>query len=154
MRRIIRPESGCALLLACLALAACSDEGTRQFGVRRDVQEQTRVTTPPPLSLPPILTERNLTPDVPSAPGTQAAALAGPAGGPAAGAPTGRPSAGEESLLDAAGPSVSGDIRQRVDQDAQIGRADPTFTNSLLSAPTSQQPMIQRGGKSWLDSIF
>jgi len=47
------------VLLAGLVLSGCApDYGTRQFGITRDAQDQTRVATPAPLSLPPLLTER------------------------------------------------------------------------------------------------
>jgi hypothetical protein len=70
------------------------------------------------------------------------------------------PSPGEEALLDASGPSAPGDIRQRVDRDAQIGRADPALSDQLLygqagqRVPTGDQPMIQREDRSWFDRIF
>lgn len=157
MRRITSVESGCCVLLATVVLAGCTDYGTRQFGVRRDQQGQTRVTTPPPLSMPPILTERETADKGGPAPGTQASALA--ASVPRSGASAAAPSPGEATLLDAAGPSAPADIRQKVDQDAQIGRADPGLSNALLFGPagtgqTAQQPIIQRESKSWLDRIF
>jgi hypothetical protein len=163
MRRSNRVAAGCSLLLACSGLlAGCVDYGTRQFGVRRDAQEQTRVMTPPPLSLPPILTQRTLSRDGAPAPGTQAAADQAAASSAKNGGapPVAAPSAGEESLLDASGPSAPGDIRQKVDQDAQIGRADPGLSDQLLydqagqSGRTGQPPMIQREDRSWLDRIF
>ena len=161
MRRTTRVAAGLSMLLACpLLLAGCADYGTRQFGVRRDGQEQTRVMTPPPLSRPPILTQRSMARgESGPAPGTQAAqeARAASAAQAAAAAP---PSAGEEALLDASGPSAPGDIRARVDQDAQIGRADPGLSDQLLygqagqRGPTGEQPMIQREDRSWFDRIF
>jgi len=162
MRRTTRVAAGRSLLLACaILLAGCADYGTRQFGVRRDGQEQTRVTTPPPLSLPPILTQRTIERgDNGAAPGTRAADQVGTASD-GSGAPSGAPpSAGEESLLAASGPSAPGDIRQKVDQDAQIGRADPKLSDQLLygqagqQAPAGEQPMIQREDRSWFDRIF
>ncbi len=164
MRRRIRVAAGCSLLLACPGLlAGCADYGTRQFGVRRDAQEQTRVMTPPPLSLPPILTQRTLSRGDGPAPGTQAAADEAAASSAKRGggaSPAAAPSAGEESLLEASGPSAPGDIRQKVDQDAQIGRADPGLSDQLLYGQAGQKggagqpPMIQREDRSWLDRIF
>ncbi len=154
------------LALLVLGVAGCADYGTRNFGTQRGSQEQTRVTSLPPLSLPPILTEHSMTagaaavPDQP-APGTsQATAVSSARAHRAAAQASGGPSSsGESSLLDAAGPSVAGDIRTQVDQDAQIGRADPRYSDALLAAPTGPRepapgPLIQRGSKSWLDSIF
>jgi len=150
------------MLLACpLLLAGCADYGSRQFGVRRDAQEQTRVMTPPPLSQPPILTQRTMARgQTGPAPGTQAAQEARAAAAGQGAAPAAPPSAGEEALLDASGPTAPGDIRARVDQDAQIGRADPALSDQLLygqagqRGPTGEQPMIQREGRSWFDRIF
>jgi len=162
MRRTTRVSAGRSLLFACpLLLAGCADYGTRQFGVRRDPQEQTRVMTPPPLSLPPILTQRTMgRGDNGPAPGTQAAQEARAASAEPGATPAAPPSAGEEALLDASGPSAPGDIRDRVDQDAQIGRADPALSDQLLygqagqRGPTGEQPMIQREDRSWFDRIF
>lgn len=163
MRRTTRVAAGLSLLLACpLLLAGCADYGTRQFGVRRDAQEQTRVMTPPPLSLPPILSQRSMgRGDNSPAPGTQAAQEARAAASAERDvASAAAPSAGEEALLDASGPSAPGDIRQRVDQDAQIGRADPGLSDQLLYGQASQrgstgeQPMIHREDRSWFDRIF
>ena len=161
MRRTTRVAAGYSLLFACpILLAGCTDYGTRQFGVRRDPQEQTRVMTPPPLSLPPILTQRTVSRDSGPAPGTSQAAAEAAASARRGAAPGTAPSAGEESLLDASGPSAPGDIREKVDQDAQIGRADPALSDQLLygqagqRGQAGQQQMIQREDKSWLDRIF
>jgi hypothetical protein len=162
MRRTTRVAAVLSLLLGGpVLLAGCADYTTRQFGVRRDAQEQTRVMTPPPLSLPPILTKRSMSRDDDSpAPGTQAAQEARAASARHDAAPSAPPSAGEESLLAASGPSAPGDIRRKVDQDAQIGRADPALSDQLLygqagqRGPTGEQPMIQREDRSWFDRIF
>ncbi|MBO0710644.1 MAG: hypothetical protein J2P47_05110 [Acetobacteraceae bacterium] len=136
----------CRVLLAGLVLSGCSqDYGTRQFGITRDPQEQTRVATPAPLSLPPILSER-MTDQATSA------SQAGP-GTPSGPTRSAAPSAGEESLLDAAGPSAPGDIRTRVNQDAQLGQVDPTTANTILYGQPAQQPIVQRD-KSWLGRLF
>jgi hypothetical protein len=156
-----RIHAGIAALLA-LGMAGCADYGTRSFGSSRGTQEQTRVTSLPPLSLPPILTEHAQSEGAPPqpgqpAPGTLQARASAPSGGTARrGAP---PSSAESSLLDAAGPSAPGDIRTRVDEDAQIGKADPRYSDALLSrsdGPSASLggPLIQRGDKSWFDSIF
>ncbi len=162
MRRTTKVAAGCSVLLVSpLMLAGCADYGTRTFGVHRDAQEQTRVMTPPPLSLPPILTQRNMSRnDNGPAPGTQAAEEAGASAARRGAAPAAPPSPGEESLLEASGPSAPGDIRQKVDQDAQIGRADPGLSDQLLYGQAGQRgaagekPMIQREDRSWFDRIF
>ncbi|MBN9563097.1 MAG: DUF3035 domain-containing protein [Alphaproteobacteria bacterium] len=162
MRRTTRVAAGLSMLLACpLLLAGCADYGTRQFGMRRDAQGQTHVMTPPPLSQPPILTNRSMARgETGPAPGTQAAQEARAASAAQGGTAAAPPSAGEEALLDASGPSAPGDIRARVDQDAQIGRADPGLSDQLLFGQAGQrgqaggQPMIQREDRSWFDRIF
>ncbi len=166
MSRIVERS---VVVLAVVALGACTEYGTRSYGVGRGGQEQTRVTSPAPLSLPPILTEARAAADAPPAEGGAVArgsdgtatgpgaARRTPASPPTSGAP---PSSGEESLLDASGPSAPGDIRQKVDQDAQLGRAAPGYSDALLFGPTGprvagQAPIIQREGRgSWLDAIF
>ncbi len=149
--------------LLTLALAGCSDDDTRFYGTDRAAPEQTRLANPAPLSLPPILTETRARAD--SAP-----AKAGPPDSVAgltqsrdsvnsrarSGLP---PSSGEEALLDASGPSAPDDIRTKVDQDAQIGRADPGYSDALLFGPLGPRvpgraPIIQRESKSWLDDIL
>ncbi len=147
------------VILALVSLAACSEDATRNYGVGRGGQEQIGTMTPAPLSLPPILTETRLGADASRAPGPGDTA---PMGGVAPARPplqaSAPPSAGKSSLLDAAGPSAPGDIRDRVDQDAQIGRADPGYSDALLFGPTGpragQPPIIQREPKSWYDGIL
>ena len=149
--------------LAVLALAGCSEYDTRPYGVGRGAPEQTRVASPAPLSLPPILTEGRARADSPPAGVGPLGSAAAPATGRASfesssgsGSP---PSSGEESLLDASGPSAPDDIRTKVDQDAQIGRADPGYSDALLFGPVGPRgpggaPIIQRESKSWLDGIL
>ncbi len=152
------PGRPTALLIAgvgpmLVMLAGCTDYGTREFGVQRGRQEQTRVTSPPPLSMPPILTQDaaggDQTADLRSSPPQSATGETPHQAAPVA------PSQGEAALLDESGPSANANIRDKVDHDAQIGKADPALSNSLLfGADTSQQPIIQRGSKSWWDRIF
>lgn len=146
--------------LLTLAAAGCgSDNATRTFGTTRDGQDELRSTPRPPLSVPPVLaqrphrlaeqgTERN--PAEPTGP-----VVAG-TGGAGAGDDV---SAGQGALIDAAGPSAPANIRQRVDQDAQIQNPDQAFTDELLFGPsgprrTAGGPIIQHDSKSWLGSIL
>ena len=144
--RIVPTVHPCRVLLAGILLSGCSpDYGTRAFGITRDPQEQVRVATPAPLSLPPILTERT----------TDQANSAVQAGTATAPSPirSAAPSAGEESLLDASGPSAPGDIRSRVNQDAQLGQVDPNTANTILYGQPTQRPIVQQD-RSWLGRLF
>jgi len=162
MSRIARQS---IVVLALVALTACTEYGTRAYGVGRGGQEQIRVTSPAPLSLPPILTEARAAADAPPAEDRAAGrGSAPPSTGPqaarASSTSVASPSSGEESLLEASGPSAPGDIRRKVDQDAQIGRADPGYSDALLFGPlgpraAGQAPIIQRESSgSWLDGIL
>ena len=153
MNRIATPT-----LLACLAgmpLLGCSDDAVRKFGTTREGLEEVRVTPRPALSVPPVLMQR---------PPRAGAAPADDAAPPAAAAKTDHEAAvspGQDALLSASGPSAPSNIRQRVDQDAQIRRQDSAFTDELVfSTPGVRQtvegraPTIEQGGKSWFSSIF
>ncbi len=149
---------------ACLvlSLAGCSDYGTREFGVRRDLQERTRVVSPPPLSQPPILAQRAVRSDdqpaveaeaaVPSAASSNAASRTPASPTPAS--PAAPASEGEMVLLGEAGPPARADIREKVDQEAQLGRVDPGRSDAILFGQPSQHDIIQRGSSSWWDRIF
>jgi Protein of unknown function (DUF3035) len=141
--------------LAALALSACAaDDATRKFGTTRDGPDEVRVTSRPPLSVPPLLAQRPPRAGAPRADEAAPADLT---------AENGREpvSPGQGALLDAAGPSAPPNIRQRVDQDAQLRRQDQGFTDELLFSPPGagqsvggEAPIIQQGGKSWLGGLF
>jgi len=135
--------------LAALAVAGCSDTPSRKFGATRSGTDEIRVTGQPPLSVPPLLIER---PAHPGAPAEDSA----PSNAPVASAAPVTP--GQGALIDAAGPSAPGNIRQRVDQDAQIRQQDENLTDALLfgqpSRQTGDSSIIKGGSKSWIGSIF
>ena len=137
--------------LAALALASCGNEdATRTFGTSRTGQDEIQARSLPPLSVPPALAQRPpragaRTPDDSAAyPPDQAGSV----------------TSGEGALVDAAGPSAPANIRERVDRDAQIEHQNPGFTDNVLfgqpgaGQSAAGEPIIQHGGKSWLDSIF
>ncbi len=137
--------------LAVLAAAGCSDTGVRHFGTAAAPGNEVRAMAPPPLSVPPSLSDRPRHRGAPS--DDQAVAVAPDTG------ETAPVSAGQDALLEAAGPSAPADIRRRVDQDQQIRHHDQAFTDQLLfgqpgGTAAGQAPLIQSGSKSWLDSIF
>ena len=134
----------CAGTGLAMSLAACNSETTmtRSFGQGTNTADEQRITSRPPLSLPPEYTLR------PERPGV-VRPVAGPSGQPAPGVP-GRNSAGQSALLDAAGPAAAPDIRTKVNEDAQMETAVQGFTDQLMTfqRPPDQPPIIQRGSSS------
>jgi hypothetical protein len=172
---------GCSLIL----LAGCSSGLSRTFGLTRDAPDEYTVTTRAPLSMPP---DYNLRPPRPGMARPQEQSerqQAQEALVPqlALGAPQGGLTAGQEALVQEAGPAAPSDIRRKVDQDAHKAAADQGFVDNLLSwhkteglnaqvdagqesrrlrqnsalgeAPTAgDTPIIQPKQKSWFSSLF
>ena len=172
---------------AVLGLSGCGNENlTRTFGLTRDAPDEFTVTTRAPLSMPPEFTLR---PPRPGAARPQELSerqqaeqalvpqLALETPGTAAMSP------GQQALVDAAGPSAPADIRDKVNEDAQLELANRSFTErlmfwqspadpSVLVDPTREArrlrenaalgqdvragdtPIIQRKPKSLMDRIF
>ena len=125
-----------------LTLAACGNADSslgRSFGQGGAAADEVRVTSRPPLSLPPEFTLR------PDRPGVIRPIAAAPAATPAR--PT---SAGQEALLDASGPAATPDIRTRVNEDARMEAPAQGFTDQLMTwqRPPEQPAIIQRGPSS------
>jgi len=176
------------LLLAgtILLLAGCdSTKLSRTFGLTRDAPDEFMVTTRAPLSMPP---DFNLRPPRPGASRPQeqserdqaeAALVPQVALGSA---PAGR-SPGQAALLNEVGPAAPGNIRDRVDQDAKLARADESFIDSVLywrkpdpnqavvdperearrirtnaalgqSQDDTRTPVIQERRKGWFNNLF
>jgi hypothetical protein len=176
-----------SLAASALTLSACSgsDSLSRTFGMTRDAPDEFMVTTRAPLSMPPDFTLR------PPRPGaarpmeqserTQAEEALVPQ--TALGVPQAGESAGQEALLQEAGPPVSNQIRNQVDADARMQQADSGFVNKLLfwqrrqpagivvdpqkeaqrlrenaalgaSPDSGDTPIIQPHKKGWLEGIF
>lgn len=130
---------GPAILSACLfgsalALAGCSSNPMRTFGLSRDAPDEFLVTTRAPLSLPPNF---DLRPPDPGAPRPQeqserrqAEATLTPQielnGTAAADSP------GQDALVAAAGPAAPANIRDRVDREASLDRPSESFTDRLM----------------------
>jgi hypothetical protein len=129
--------SSLILAAAAVSLTACGDDLSRTFGFQRDAPDEFQVTTRAPLSMPPNFDLRPPRPGE-SRPQEQSqraqaeaalvpeATLAGrPAGG-------GTLSPGQAALVAQAGPSVSDNIRDKVDAEAQLDRPRESFTDRLM----------------------
>src|SRR5271156_470487 len=111
-----------ALLTATLLLAACSGNVERTFGLTRDAPDEFTVTTRAPLSMPP---DNTLSPPRPGASrpqelSAQQAAEAALAPGAVLGGTAGPESAGQQALVNQAGPAAPADIRDKINQDASL----------------------------------
>jgi hypothetical protein len=178
---------GTALLTgSVLLLAGCdTDRLTRTFGLTRDAPDEYTVTTRAPLSMPP---DYNLRPPRPGAVRPQEQterAQAEEALVPqmALGSPQAGDSPGQEALVQQAGPPVSGNIRQHVDQDASLNTGNDSFVDKLLywrrpdtanamvdpakeaqrlredaalgrSPETGETPVIQPRKQGWFQNLF
>jgi hypothetical protein len=132
------------LVLIVLSLAACSDDSmTRNFSLDRNTAPDTVAATQMPLSVPPSLAQR---PVRPGAPAPQQTSQEAQAVG----------SAGQDALLEAAGPSATADIRQLIDENSGMIDAGPEFTDRLLNwtPPPGYTSLSQPMKKGWLSGIF
>jgi len=146
-----------ALLVAGFALAACGGDETTQ--VRSfsggSATAEVRITSRPPLSLPPDYTRRpergsDSAPGVAS-PSTSRPPVAG------SGVVSGPPSTGQSALVSAAGPAAPADIRTRVNEDAQVEMTNRALTDELMSwqRPADQPRLIDnKSSKGFLSRIF
>jgi hypothetical protein len=176
---------GLVLLTASLPLAGCSDGLTRTFGLNRDVPDEYTVTTRAPLSMPP---DYNLRPPRPGVSRPQEVPERQQAEETlvpqlALGTPKTGMSAGQEALVQEAGPPAPADIRRKVDQDARLTDADDSFVDKVLywrkpstehaqvdaqkesqrlrqnaalgEAPdVGQTPIIQQNRQGWFTKLF
>lgn len=167
-----------------LVLGGCGDSSlSRSFGLTRDSPDEFSVTTQQPLSMPPDFSLRAPDPGAPrpqdrsTAAGAEAVLVPGAGGGAAA------MSAGQQALVQQAGPPAPDNIRQRVDRDAALAATDRSLTDRLMfwrspekpgvlvdptresqrirtnaalgqSQEQGETPIIQRRQKSFLDSIL
>jgi len=152
-------RASAVLLVAGLSLAACGGEDAAQvrgFSGGAAAAE-VRVTSRPPLSLPPDYTRRpERGPDR-----AADASLAPPAGGrpavPGSGTVSGPPSTGQSALLSAAGPAAPADIRVKVNEDVQVEMTNRALTDELMSwqRPADQPRLIDnKASKGFLSRIF
>lgn len=182
LRRAVPALAGCALL----ALSGCggTSDLSRSFGLVRDSPDEFTVTTRAPLSMPPDFSLRAPDPGAPRPQERSAARAAEAALVPqsAIADATGQ-SAGQQALVQQAGPAAPAGIRARVDQDAALAGGDRSFADRLMfwrkpptpgvvvdptreaqrlkenaalgqSVEQGDTPIIQRKPKSLWDSIL
>jgi hypothetical protein len=142
-----RAIAPCVLLLAPLLLAACSgDDLSRSFGLTRDAPDEFTVTTQAPLSMPPNF---NLRPPQPGearpqniSPRMQAEEALTPQIA-LSGAPSAQESAGQQALVQAAGPSAPSNIRSEVNREAAARASQNTsFVDTLMFWRSTPPPGI------------
>jgi hypothetical protein len=134
-------------LLPILLLAGCGDDSlTRPFTLSRDTAPENVAATQLPLSTPPGLAIR------PARPGALVPNRGnGQSDQQAAG------SAGQDALLDAAGPTSSSDIRTVINENAGLVYPDPGFTDRVMNwtPPQGYKPVIVAAPKGgWFSRMF
>lgn len=177
------------LLLGVLALAGCAGTGdslSRTFGLTHAAPDEFTVTTRAPLSMPPNFDLRPPQPGVARPQeqnATQGAEAALSPQSVLAPATAAADSAGQQALLQAAGPAAPADIRAKVNADAARDRDGQYLTDQLMfwkeppppgtvvdpqkeaqrlnqnaamgQAPvTGETPIIRRKSGNFLDTLF
>lgn len=176
------------LTITALTLAGCGGDGglARTFGLTRDAPNEFTVTTQAPLSMPPDFSLRPPEPGAPRPMEQSEARQAEEALAPqtALAAPQAGLSAGQQALVQQAGPPVAPEIRQEVNQEARAqAAASDSFMNHVLfwrrptpagivvdpqkearrlrenaalgqSPEVGDTPIIQPRRKGWLEDLF
>lgn len=141
-----RAPAGCLLIVTALTLAGCGDSGlSRTFGLQRDAPDEFMVTTQAPLSMPPDFSLRPPEPGAPRPMEQSEAQQAEETLAPqtALAMPQTGLSAGQQALVQEAGPPVAGGIRQQVNAEARAAAAaNDTFMDKLLFWRRPQAPGI------------
>lgn len=181
-----RSTAGWLAIAATLAVAGCGNSGlSRTFGLERDAPNEFTVTTQAPLSMPPDFSLRPPEPGAPRPMEQSEAQQAEEALAPqtALAAPTGL-SAGQQALVQQAGPPTGSGIRQEVNREAHASAAaNDTFVDKLLfwrrppapgivvdptkeaqrlrqnaalgeSSQIGDTPIIQPKRKGWFEDLF
>jgi hypothetical protein len=133
------------LLPILLLLAACSSDGTtRDFALSRDSAPQTVASTRLPLSVPPLLASRPTRSGAPAVlvPQQQADAEAG--------------SAGQDALVQAAGPAATADIRVLINENSGMAYPPPDMVDKVMSwtPPPGYTSLTAPASKGWFSRMF
>lgn len=136
------------LLLPILLLVGCSDEGmTRTYSMSRDSAPETMAGIQMPLSAPPSLTMRP----------TRPSSLGASSGGSQANEAS-ADSAGQNALLDAAGPPADANIRTVINENSGLVYPDAGFVDQLMSwqPPPGTTPVFTQAGsnRGWFSRLF
>ncbi len=141
-----RSPAACLLTITTLALAGCGGSGlSRTFGLERDAPNEFTVTTQAPLSMPPDFRLRPPEPGAPRPMEQSEALQAEEALAPqtALAIPQSGLSAGQQALVQEAGPPVASGIRQQVNEEAHAAAAaNNTFMDKLLFWRRPQPPGV------------
>ncbi len=132
-------------LMIALLLAACSNDGmTRNFSLNRDAGQDNLASPQAPLSVPPNLGLRPPRPGAPSllTTGQQPDQTAG--------------SAGQDALVDSAGPPAAADIRTTINENSGMISASPAFVDALMNwtPPPGYTPLTVPPKKGWFSRLF
>jgi DUF3035 family protein len=135
--------------LLVLALAACGNSGmTRNFNLSRDAAPETMASTRVPLSTPPELATRP----------TRPIAIGGSNNANAQQATDQAPaSAGEEALVEAAGPAPDPHVRTEINEKSGMVYPNPEFVERLMNwtPPPGYTPIITQGSQGgWFSRMF
>ena len=177
------------LALTAVLLAGCGSGSdlSRTFGLTRDAPDEYTVTTQVPLSMPPDFSVRPPQPGAPRPRQVSEQQQAEQALVPQTaltGAPTGEVSAGQQALVQAAGPTPPANIRAEVNGEASAEAAqNDSFVDKLMfwrsppppgivvdpqkeakrirenaalgrSQDAGDTPIIQPKQKGWLEGLF
>jgi len=140
-----RWSTALALSACTVSLTACSgDKFGRTFGFIRDAPDEFTVTTRAPLAMPPSFALPPPRPGAirPQEQSERAKAELALVPQTALGTATDSGSAGQQALVQAAGPPASPAIRAEIDQAALRDRSSESFGDKLLFWRKPQQPGI------------
>jgi hypothetical protein len=116
---------------------------TRNFGLSRDAAPSTVGATQLPLSVPPNLAQRP----------TRARQVAPRQ---ASDEQQQTDSAGQDALVEAAGPAATADVRQLIDENSGMSEPGPEFTDRLMNwtPQPGSTPLSEPAKKGWLSRIL
>jgi hypothetical protein len=132
-------------------LTGCSDGMKKTFGLEANPPDAFDVGTQAPLSLPPelgTLPAPNPGEPRPQQPDAAQAGLDVISPASAITPDSGNLSAGQQSLLDQAGPTPPGGIRAQVNQSALVASKPPGFVSSLLGTGPTPPPTVDAAAES------